>query len=285
MHDLSRPARRSPPDVPAHGRTTDGALCLSCHRLAQWSTFVARHLGRGLERQRARTPGRRARCRPWQAMPALTVIARIRRVTDRACSRRPSRSTIARPATPGSVAQKNVADQFANGSKFSRHPVEVGPWVHDPRENPLSMTRHVTCADCHNPHASDATPSVRPVVSGRLKGVAGVTSDGTLLARGHQRIRSLQSLPRVHGTADAGHPARRGYSHRARQDRSVERVVPSDRGRRPQVLDHRTVVRTTRRPPASRARTATTTATGSRAATSRADRMPRAMRRFSSANT
>jgi len=43
------------------------------------------------------------------------------------------------------------------------------------------MLRHVACADCHNAHAADASPGLPPLVGGPLKGVSGVTVDGSPL--------------------------------------------------------------------------------------------------------
>ena len=40
------------------------------------------------------------------------------------------------------------------------------------------MPRHVTCIDCHNPHAVTSTAALAPTASGRLRGVRGVTSGG-----------------------------------------------------------------------------------------------------------
>lgn len=78
----------------------------------------------------------------------------------------------------GTVAQKNIAAEFANGSKYSRHPIELTQWAHDPAENPATMPRHVTCMDCHNPHAVTSRPAAPPVASGALQGVTGTSASG-----------------------------------------------------------------------------------------------------------
>ncbi len=180
----------------------DGALCLSCHRLNQWggsshATSGAAWNGSGTN--------------PWPEGALPTVAGNACSNCHRTHSAGHGPRLLAQAVETdnctvchtGTVAQKNVTDQFANGGKFSRHPVEVGPWVHDPRENPLSMTRHVTCADCHNPHAADATPSTAPLVSGRLKGVAGVTSDGTLL---RESSNEYEVCNRCHGFSEPPTP-------------------------------------------------------------------------------
>jgi predicted CXXCH cytochrome family protein len=173
----------------------DGALCLTCHRLSQWSgsshaTSGAAWNGSGVN--------------PWPEGAAPTVAGNACLNCHRTHSAGHGPRLLAQAIEmdnctvchAGNVAQKDVADQFADGSKFSRHPVEVGPWLHDPRENPLSMTPHVTCADCHNPHASDNTIGVTPVVSGRLKGVPGVSSDGTPL---REATNEYEVCNRCHG--------------------------------------------------------------------------------------
>jgi len=70
----------------------------------------------------------------------------------------------------------NVAtdDLMADFDYFSSHPVDASTLVHDPVEPVISDTRHVECADCHDPHATFA---------GRIAGdtpsnVRGVTLTG-----------------------------------------------------------------------------------------------------------
>ena len=65
------------------------------------------------------------------------------------------------------------------------------------------MPRHVTCADCHNPHVSDSSPGVAPVVSGRLKGVPGVTADGTYL---REATNEYEVCSRCHGFTEPSTP-------------------------------------------------------------------------------
>ncbi len=72
----------------------------------------------------------------------------------------------------GSVAIKDVQADF---SLPFRHPVADHAGVHDPREDPRVMGRHVECADCHNPHAVIHADPVRDV--------PGVSIDGTDLSQ------------------------------------------------------------------------------------------------------
>ena len=85
----------------------------------------------------------------------------------------------------GTMVQKNIAQQFLEPS---RHPIEARQWTHNPKEDPLTMPRHVTCVDCHNPHAAEALQrsgstmraanETAPITSGPLRGVSGVTMSG-----------------------------------------------------------------------------------------------------------
>jgi len=78
----------------------------------------------------------------------------------------------------GNVATRNIQNEFM---KPSRHPIESAEWTHEPKEDATLMTRHVTCADCHNPHASNATTASAPNVSGRLLGARGISQSGSVV--------------------------------------------------------------------------------------------------------
>ncbi len=56
----------------------------------------------------------------------------------------------------GMLATQDIEAEF---SKPSSHQVQGRQWIHNPAEDPVTMPRHVTCVDCHNPHA--ATSSAR----------------------------------------------------------------------------------------------------------------------------
>jgi len=155
-----------------------GGLCTTCHRPHNWSasahaTSPATWNGVGTS--------------PWPVSTHVTVA-------DNAClgCHRPHAAghperLLAQPTEPenctvchgGTVAAKNIESEFL---KPMHHPIESAQWVHDPKENPLAMLRHVACSDCHSPHAANSTPAAPPAVSGRLAGVAGVGIGGTPVA-------------------------------------------------------------------------------------------------------
>ena len=157
-----------------------GAMCQVCHRPAYWNN--ASH---------ATSPAtwKGAGTRPWPADAAPTVAANGCRSCHRTHSAGHGARLLSWAQEPdncnvchgGTVAQKNVAAEFANAAKFSRHPVDALQWTHDPLENAASMPSHVTCADCHNPHAATNKPAVPPAVPGALQGVRGAGAGGVLV--------------------------------------------------------------------------------------------------------
>jgi len=75
----------------------------------------------------------------------------------------------------GTVASKNISAEF---NKLSIHPVTSFNGMHDPAEPVLvGSSRHVECADCHNPH--EANDQNVGDVPGSLQGVKGVKAIGT----------------------------------------------------------------------------------------------------------
>jgi predicted CXXCH cytochrome family protein len=78
----------------------------------------------------------------------------------------------------GTVAAKDIQAEF---NKFSAHPILRTTGIHDPMENPINSSRHVECADCHNPHASKGNTASAPLASGALTGVKGVNASGAII--------------------------------------------------------------------------------------------------------
>lgn len=76
----------------------------------------------------------------------------------------------------GSAASTNLRSDL---SKFSRHDVIRYEGIHDLKESPTAVARHVECVDCHNPHGIQNAPAQPPVVPGIMRGVSGVTAAGS----------------------------------------------------------------------------------------------------------
>jgi predicted CXXCH cytochrome family protein len=99
------------------------------------------------------------------------------------------------------VAAKNLQTEF---NKVSAHPVLTSSYRHDEAEDIINPPRHVSCVDCHNPHAAQASPPTGLHAPGSFVGVKGITSLGTVVA---QVTRESQLCYRCHGDSIARGPA------------------------------------------------------------------------------
>lgn len=75
----------------------------------------------------------------------------------------------------GNVAEEDVQ---ADIEKAYSHNVFGYTGVHDPLESNIAQNRHVECVDCHNPHQANSTDAEAPLISGKLRGINGVDTDG-----------------------------------------------------------------------------------------------------------
>jgi predicted CXXCH cytochrome family protein len=178
------------------------AMCLACHQPPGWtlsSHAISPATWKGIGTN------------PWPADAGPTVASNGCRNCHRTHSAGHGARLIASTQEAetcnvchgGTVAQKNVAAEFANGSKYSRHPIDAAPWTHDPAEFPASMTRHVACPDCHNPHATTNKPAVPPMVPGTMQGVSGVAAGGIPLA---EATFEFQVCNKCHGFREPSSP-------------------------------------------------------------------------------
>ncbi|OQX16310.1 MAG: hypothetical protein BWK76_11745 [Desulfobulbaceae bacterium A2] len=152
------------------------ALCMTCHTKSGWqssshATSTRTHTGSGVN-----------------PLPNATTT-----VAENACGNCHSPHTALRhqrllkqvneednclACHGGQVAtQSNIANEL---TKTYRHPVTDYLGVHDPHEDyATSVNKHVECEDCHNPHQVNITAAAAPTVSGKNKGVQGITAAGT----------------------------------------------------------------------------------------------------------
>ena len=150
------------------------ALCGACHTLKSWT---------GSTHAISSATWQGVGNNPWPDSPYTTVA-------DNGCGSchrphaapRPPRllsnaqeRAVCLTCHAGTVANDNLEQEIL---KASAHPVTSSNWVHDPRENPTAMARHVTCTDCHNPHRTLPTTASAPIISGPLQGVSGVNLSG-----------------------------------------------------------------------------------------------------------
>jgi len=156
----------------------NGALCTACHRLSRWpssthatSTMTWNGVAPSPWPSGAFPTVAENGCaschRPHAAGHGPRLLAQsVERANCTVCHN-------------GHAATKNIEVEF---SKPYRHPVDSSDWIHDPKEEPAVMPRHVACEDCHNPHATTAAPGTPSAVPGSLKGVKGVTRSGATIA-------------------------------------------------------------------------------------------------------
>ncbi len=150
------------------------ALCTACHSETNWSrsthsSSTAIWNGTGTK--------------PWTRSPYASVAENgCENCHQNHSAPRPPRllanaqeTTVCLICHSGTVAAKNLQGEFL---KLSAHPISATNWTHDPKEDPNTMARHVTCADCHNPHQVSATAATPPLAPGRLSGVKGINISG-----------------------------------------------------------------------------------------------------------
>jgi predicted CXXCH cytochrome family protein len=157
---------------------TASTLCLKCHESPGWSasthaTSAKTWNGIGLN--------------PWPSTPYKTVAGNgcenchvshaagtHQRLLTQAVAENNCYS-----CHDGNVAAKNLVPEF---NKLSAHPIELTSGIHDPTEDPVNGPRHVTCVDCHNPHASNPSLARAPNASGPISGTIGVNTAGAILS-------------------------------------------------------------------------------------------------------
>jgi predicted CXXCH cytochrome family protein len=154
-----------------------GALCVACHRPRNWAAS-----SHATSRARLVGPASAPAGAPW-ATVAESACASCHRPHS---APRPARllasaqeRAVCLGCHDGTVAAKNVEAEL---SKASAHPVAASDWTHDPTEDPAGMPRHVTCADCHEPHQASAGGGAAPAVPGPLRGARGVSVAGATVA-------------------------------------------------------------------------------------------------------
>jgi predicted CXXCH cytochrome family protein len=182
-------------------RTDDrgASLCTACHRERNWTASAhsmspAGWTGRGTS--------------PWPNSPYATVADNGCENCHRAHAAPHPPRLLSDAREPdvclvchnGSVASKNLESEF---SKVSAHPITSTNWTHEPREDPNTMPRHVTCVDCHNPHQVTSTPASPPALSGRLRGVRGLNVSGATVPEAQQEY---EVCLKCHGLRDQTTP-------------------------------------------------------------------------------
>lgn len=95
-----------------------------------------------------------------------------------------------------------ATDLRSESRRYSAHRLDVYTDVHEPAENPSTMSQHVECVDCHNPHRAEGR-AADGQISGALSGVSGVTLSGTFV---REASFEYEVCLKCHGTAENRNP-------------------------------------------------------------------------------
>lgn len=83
----------------------------------------------------------------------------------------------------GQLGTTDIAAEFLKESRHHPELATIGDssgHAHDPTEDITSISGHVECQDCHDPHGvSQAPPQMPGMVNGRLQGVSGINKSGS----------------------------------------------------------------------------------------------------------
>lgn len=162
--------------------------CLACHSVDFWASAPSSH-----QVSQAIIPPGAAAGLPYPTV-AENACEACHRPHAASVNGRLVRSTAAQPEQAvcvechnGRVAKTDLSRELAK--PFAHSMASDAPAVHDQAERPgdalralpetrVSAPRHVTCVDCHNPHAANAQPAVEGRVGGALAGVWGIDLRG-----------------------------------------------------------------------------------------------------------
>lgn len=139
---------------------SNGALCLTCHIKDGWTASSHSNSNASWRGE----PVSRHACQSCHVPHAADGKERLLRNQEE--------EDVCLACHDGRVAATNIEAELR---KFSRHPVGATTGIHDPAEAAIVNSRHVECADCHNPHAASSTGTP----SGPLALVRGVNIVGS----------------------------------------------------------------------------------------------------------
>ena len=164
-------------------------LCVTCHSFADWTgsahAVSSKPLPAALANLIARNKNGGLGKKVVAASSSVAHTACASCHTPHAASAKHGLMHFSKPENncldchTGDGPGKNVA---ADLKKFSAHPISLETDAHNAHENLVNPpVRHVTCADCHNPHATRSAPGSKTSISGALAAVAGISAAGGVL--------------------------------------------------------------------------------------------------------
>ncbi|MBI2378812.1 MAG: hypothetical protein HYV07_32760 [Deltaproteobacteria bacterium] len=158
------------------------AMCLECHLIEGWDSNPASHQvspkafsrtdGAHTGYSTVADNGCEACHKPHGAAADTPLLKGVGSAVCIGCHAGRVASKDLRPALAASFGHPLLENQHAHDSKESS-----GSWRQAPRDQ-LGTQRHVTCVDCHNPHAAHSRTESAPFVSGALAGVDGLDAFG-----------------------------------------------------------------------------------------------------------
>ena len=191
---------------------TGSALCVACHVMSAWPASSHAVSSKLLPVALANEIVSVKNGVQTKAAAPATSVAHAACASCHVPHTAGTKSALMRFSTPekncidchaGDGPGKNIAAEI---KKFSGHPISMDLNVHNSHENLVNpAVRHVTCADCHNPHATSSAPSGKNQVSGALAVVAGVSAGGGILPAVTQEY---ELCFRCHGDSAARGPAK-----------------------------------------------------------------------------
>lgn len=171
------------------GSNRGSALCLTCHQVQYWKTNPSAHQSSTVLVDRSRTSVEypyptvaENGCESCHQSHAASEHGRlVRGKGDEAVQQ------VCLDCHNGRVAKTDLARELAKSFAHTLPPNT--PDVHDAAESPQnpraqlperrsSAPRHVTCVDCHNPHAAYDGPTPEGLVPSALAGVWGIDFRG-----------------------------------------------------------------------------------------------------------
>ena len=191
----------------------NSGLCLRCHNVSGWASSIhassnATWSGSGSD--------------PWPWNSKVEPLNQRQTVAENGCENchtshnaggpqrllkyQAEEDNCMRNCHNGQVGSTNIAAEFL---KDSRHHLELAAigdlsgQAHDPMENVTSLSGHVECQDCHDPHGVNSTTASAPLVNGRVRGVSGVDIVGSAVASVQFEY---EICFKCHGNLDLGAP-------------------------------------------------------------------------------
>ena len=191
---------------------TASALCLTCHSMSPWLNSSHASSGKPLPAALVNEMAAQKGAGQNKVAPRSLTVAGAGCGSCHVPHAAGAKQELMRYMTPekncwschdAQGPGQNVSAEF---SKLSTHATLSNAESHSPSENPVNPPlRHVTCADCHNPHASNKSFGSNLRVSGALAGVTGIGPGGSVL---RNITHEFELCFRCHADSAARGPAR-----------------------------------------------------------------------------